>query len=88
MTPWSDHADKYGLTRIEAKLFGALMSGETRSKEELRAIALDGRHSCGHLIPQHIYRLRPKLAAHGISIVAQGGGRTFKGWRLVMPVEA
>jgi DNA-binding response OmpR family regulator len=82
---WSDHCDKYGLTPSEAKLFDALSDGAIHYREELQKSVLGIKFAHGNLVGVNMYRMRAKLAPHGIVIE---GTRRFGGWRLVMPGSA
>lgn len=82
---WEDHTSKYGLTKQEAKLFDVLVDGEIHSKADIIANAFDGRHSCNHLVPVHINRIRGKLKGTAASIISCGSvGVKFQGWKLVI----
>ncbi len=85
---WSEHCDKYGLTRQQAKIFDLLIDGEIHSKADIIANAFDGRFACDHLVPVHIDRMRRALNVHGIRIDGVGPNRSFRGWQLRIEAAA
>lgn len=85
---WSEHCDKYGLTRQQAKIFDLLCDGDIHSKADIIANAFDGRFACDHLVPVHINRMRSILKGQGVEIVSVGPTRKFQGWQLRFEVAA
>lgn len=74
--------EQYGVTKKEAMLMAVLLDGQTHDKSDLRAKAFNGQHSSGHLIPMHIYRMKPKLRARGIILFGVGRPPKFLGWKI------
>lgn len=79
----SEICERYGVSKKEALLLSVLLDGKTHSKADLQKTAFGGRANCDGLIPQHIYRMRPKLTALGIVIDGVGRGRSARGWKLI-----
>ncbi len=80
---WSTYCDRYGLSPIEARIFAKLAEGGVQSRLALMQHAKGVPHVEAHTASVHVFRMRKKLAPHGVRIE-----RATAGYRLAMPVDA
>jgi hypothetical protein len=74
--------ERYGVTKKEASILDRLMDGQTHSKADIITHALNGQHACRHLVPMHLNRMKPKLRAHGVTVLRIHRDSKFVGWKL------
>lgn len=83
MSAWSEYADRFGLTKCEAKLFAALTDGQPHTADNLMVPVTGRQFGCVNTIAVHVMRMRPKIAGAGFSV--ESNRRGSPGYRLVGP---
>ena len=74
---WSAYCDRFGLSKIEAKIFAQLVAGVT-DPLTLMQEAKGQRFVEAHTARVHIYRMRKKLAPHAVEIATVPGGYALR----------
>lgn len=83
MSAWSEYADRFGLTKCEAKLFAALTDGQPHTADNLMVPVTGRQFGAVNTIAVHVMRMRPKIAGAGFSV--ESNRRGSPGYRLVGP---
>jgi len=79
---WGQFVDLYGLTKSEAKIFMLLLDGEPHTTDQCITDGLGKISTNTNVVGTMIWRIRPKIAPHGYTILSSQG-KSSTGYRMV-----